>query len=66
MKKYSTKMTPHGILLSSLINILLSDSQGKFLLQQIRTHTDVMQVMRDPGSLSHKWDVSIKTLPSGL
>lgn len=29
------------------------------------TQPDIMQIVRDPGSLSHKWDVSIKTLPSG-
>lgn len=57
-------------LLSPLINVLLSESQKVLPAANKNTYRDpqpdVMQIMRDHRSLSHKWNVSIKALPSGF
>lgn len=64
-------MTPSDVLLHSQISAIVSQpSSEKSLLQQAGTNTGtlshIMQRVRDLGTLSQKWDVSIKSFLSGL
>jgi hypothetical protein len=60
-------MTASDIPLYSLFTVLLNHHQGSFLLQQMKTntHPDNVQRRNNLGTLYPKWDVSIKSLPSG-
>ena len=63
-------MIPKGILLNSWISALLSHHQRSFLQQQMGSNRDpqpdIIQRVRDLGTLSSKWDVSIKFLHPGF
>lgn len=69
LKECSNQSTPKDILLYSLISVLLSHHQRCFLLQKMGTNAEIhsqinMERVRDLGTLSRKWDISIKSLPS--
>lgn len=62
-------MTPSDILLYSH-QYLLSHCQKCFLLRQVgantETHRQILNRVKDLGTLNPKWDVSIRALPSGI
>ena len=69
-KKCSDKMTPNAILPYSSIITLFSHHQRNFLLQKMtknmKTHRHIIPRVGDLGTLSPRWDVSIKSHPSEL
>lgn len=67
LKECSHKMTPDDILLHAQIGALLSHHQRSCLLKKMGTNTETHSwTVRNLGTVSPQWHISINSLPSGL